>query len=115
MNRTPKVLVGNVQLTVGASTYYTAPANTTTTISAFTLNNTSGVPRTATVHLVPSGGTASAANQIATAIVIPASGAMPTILAGAIGQHLATGGSIQMFADANGAVSVYASGYESTP
>lgn len=114
MQRIPKVLIGNVQLGITPATFYTVPSNTITTISAWTFNNTTASPRTATVNLVPSGGSPWASNQLATAIVIPASGAPPTILGGAIGQHLAAGGSIQAFADGAGAISVFISGYESS-
>lgn len=111
-SRLPKQLVAGVQLGASAASYYGVPANTSTTISAFTLNNTTATPRTVTIHVVASGGTASAANQIATTIGVPAAGSPPTVVYGLVGQTLPAGATIQMLADAATAVTPLVSGYE---
>ena len=46
------------------NTEYTAPAGTKAIFDKFTATNTDAAPQTISVHLVPSGGTAGAANQI---------------------------------------------------
>jgi hypothetical protein len=115
MQRLPKQLVGNTQLTTSAVTYYTAGTNITTTIAAATVNNTSGTARTVTVHIIPSGGSATNSNQIISALVIPAAGAAPTTLPGLVGQVIAPGGFIQMLAEAATAITPLISGYETTP
>ena len=113
MQRLPKVLVSNVQLTTSAVTYYTAGTNVTTTIAAATVNNTSGTARTLTVHVIPSGGSATNSNQIVSALVIPAAGAAPTTLPGLVGQILPPGAFIQMLAEAATCITPLVSGYES--
>ena len=53
MQRLPKRLVDGAQLTATAAVYYTAPANSLTTISAASVTNTTATPQTVTVYLVP--------------------------------------------------------------
>lgn len=114
MTRTPRSLFAAAQLTTSAAIYYTGGANTVTTISAFSITNTSGTARTVDVHLVAAGGTAGVTNKIASAIVIPASGNAPVIISAAIGQSIIGAGTIEMLADANSAITPYASGYVTT-
>ena len=110
--RTPKVVIGNLQLTTTLTdTSYTVPANTVLTISAATLNNTTATPRTATINVIPNGGSAGATTQIATTLAVPAAGAAPTIVAGLVGQHIEAGGKLQAIADAGSAVTILVSGY----
>lgn len=113
MQRLPKQIVSPVQLTTAAATYYTVPANTITTISAATLTNTTGGAVTATVHLVPSGGSATAANMILSARTIAAGESYN--ISSAIGQSLPTGATIQALAGANTSITFVASGYETNP
>ena len=111
--RLPKQIIAGTQLTASAASYYTVPANTITTISAMTLCNSTGTARTATVHLVPSGGSASAANMILSARTI-AAGESYNVSA-AIGQSIPAGSIIQALADSATAVTITASGYEINP
>lgn len=98
------------QLTASIVTYYSVPDNTSAKITAFTLCNTTATPRTVDVHLVASGESADASNQVVDSLAIGANSS--EILAEAIGQVLETGGTIQMLADAATAISVIASGRE---
>jgi len=110
MARTAKRLVDGSQLTTSAATYYTAPASTTTVIHTIALTNFTGGAVTATVHLVPSGGSASNSNMIMSAQSI-AAGAT-TLVTGATNQVLAAAGTIQALASAGTSISIVASGVE---
>ena len=88
----PKRLVAGSQLTTVAATYYTA-TNVITRIDACAITNTTAGAITATVHLVPSGGTATALNCVLSAQSIAAGGTL--IVAGAIGQWVASGGTLR--------------------
>lgn len=110
MARTAKVLNAGAQLTTSAATYYTAPANTTTIIQAVVLTNTTGGAITATVHLVASGGTATALNMVLSAKSLLAGETY--IVPGTAGLVLATGGTLQALASANTSISIMASGTE---
>lgn len=112
MQRLPKVLVENVQLTNAYASYYPAPASTLTTISAATLNNTSGAPVTVSISIVPAAGAQGNTNEIATNLSIPAAGAAPTVVAGLIGQTLGPGETLQMKASVGTAITPRISGYE---
>lgn len=61
---TPRTFSESVQLTASAATYVAAVAAGRILIDKFTLVNTDTVPRTATVHIIASGGAASTANMI---------------------------------------------------
>lgn len=111
MQRIPKAITA-AQLTTSAATYYTAPANTKSTISALTLTNTTGGAVTATVHLVPSGGSASDTNKIMSARSIAAGESY--VVAAAIGQTMEAGGTLQALASANTSISLVGSAYETT-
>jgi len=112
MQRLPKRLVDGSQLTATAATYYTAPTNTLTTISACTLTNTTAGAVTATLHLVPTGGAASVSNCILSARTISAGESFN--VGSAIGQTLAAGGTLQALAGSATSIALVASGYEST-
>jgi hypothetical protein len=72
MALTPKKFSFN-QLTAAAVTQWTVPASTTRELGTMLGCNTDTVERTVTVHLVPNGGSVSAANMILDAEAIPAS------------------------------------------
>jgi predicted phage tail protein len=113
MQRLPKRLVDGSQLTTSAATYYTTPAGTITTISACTVTNTTAGVVTASVHLVPSGGSATASNIVLSARGIAAGESFN--VGSAIGQSLATGGTLQALASAGASINLVASGYETNP
>ena len=106
--RTPITVLLKELTTTSTDSAYTVPANSTLTISAFTLNNSTGTARTATVNVTPSGGSAHA---MVSALPVPISGNAPTTVPGLVGQTLTAGGKIEIAADANSAVNVYISGY----
>lgn len=112
MQRLPKRLVSGSQLTTSAATYYTVPANTTTTISACTLTNTTAGAVTATVYLVPSGGSAGVTNCILSARVIAAGESYN--VGSAIGQTMPADGTLQALAGSATSITLVASGYEAT-
>lgn len=112
MQRLPQRLVAGSQLTASAATYYTAPANTLTTISACTLTNTTAGAITATLYLVPSGGSATASNCILSARTLAAGESFN--VGSAIGQTLLAGGTIQALASAITSINLVCSGYETT-
>ena len=113
MQRLPKRLVDGSQLTATAATYYTTPANTLTTISACTLTNTTAGAVTATLHLVPNGGTATALNCILSARTLAAGESFN--VGSAIGQTLPAGGTLQGLAGSAASIALVASGYETNP
>jgi len=113
MQRLPKRLVDGTQLTIAAATYFTTPDNSLMTISAMSVTNTTATPRSVTVHLVPAAGTAGPGNVVcASRIVAPGE---TYNVAGAIGQTLAAGGTVQALSDAATALSLVASGYITIP
>jgi hypothetical protein len=113
MQRLPKRLVDGSQLTAVAATYYTAPANTLTTISACTLTNTTAGAVTATIYLVPNGGTAGVTNCVLSARTLAAGESFN--VGSAIGQTLAAGGTLQALAGAATSITLVASAYETNP
>lgn len=106
-----KRFVGGSQLTTSAAIYYTAD-NIKARIDNIALTNTTAGAVTATVHLVPSGGSASASNCVLSARSIAAGETY--IVPGAIGQTLDAGGTLQALASAGTAISLVASGIESS-
>lgn len=87
---------------------FASPANTRTRIGAFSVTNTDTVARLLTVHLVASGGTASAANMIAKAE--PIGPGQTYHVFQAIGQVLEAGDFITAFGDAASVLAARASG-----
>ena len=110
MARTAKVLNAGAQLTTSAATYYTAPASTTTVIQSVVLTNTTAGAVTATVHLVASGGSATASNMVLSARSLSAGETY--LVPGTAGMILATGGTLQALASANTSISLQAAGTE---
>lgn len=108
---TPKRLVPGSQLTTSAATYYTA-TGVKARIDAMALTNTSAGAVTATVHLVPSGGSAGASNCILSARSLAAGETY--VVPGALGQWVETGGTIQALASGATSITLVASGVEST-
>lgn len=108
---TPKRLVPGSQIAASATTYYTA-TNVKARIDAIALTNTTEGAITATVHLVPSGGTADATNCILSAYSIAAGATY--VVPGAIGQWLEEGGTVQALASAATSITLVASGVEWT-
>lgn len=116
MQRLPLVIFNNLQLTTAvAGATSAALANEWITTSAATVNNTTAAAVTLDAYIVPSGGTAGAANQIISAMSIPAAGSAPTILSALLGQTIPKGGTLQLKASAATALSVFVSGYQTTP
>jgi hypothetical protein len=109
MQRTPAVLVNNTQLPNAYAVQYTVPANTTTTISSFTLNNTTAGALTASVSIVPSGGSQSASNEVVTDLSIAAKTSIPVTQL--VGQHMAAGSTLQMKGSAAASITAQVSGY----
>jgi len=115
MQRVPVILVQNLQLpTTYAAQYTVNGSGAVATVSAATLNNTSGSPVTVSISVVPSGQAQANANEIVTNLSIPAAGAAPTVISSLIGQHIASGGSLQMKASSATAISACISGYLTT-
>lgn len=112
--RIPIVLVNNLQLPNAYAAQYTGAAGTITTISAFTLNNTSALPVAVNISMVPAAGSQGAANEVVTSLVIPASGAAPTQIPGLVGQHLVGAGMLQMKAATAAVITAQVSGYQTT-
>lgn len=111
--RLPKQICAGVQLAAAAGILYTVPANTITTISAATLTNSTTIARTATIHLVPSGGAPGPANMILAARTI--SPGESYNVAQAIGQTIHAGATMQALSDLAAAVTLVASAYETNP
>lgn len=113
MQRLPKRIIDGSQLTLAAATYYTVPANTLTTLSACSVTNTTATAQKATLYLVPAGGTAGPSNCVCSGRVV-APGETYNV-AGAIGQTLDAGGTVQGLADLAAALSLVASSYNTNP
>lgn len=108
---TPKRLVSGSQLTTSAATYYTA-SGVKTRIDSCTITNTSGGAVTATIHLVPSGGSASDSNKVLSAYSLAAG--QTYVPPGIIGHWLEAGGTLQALASAGTSITLVASGVEFT-
>ena len=67
-----KTLYESAQIPTAETTLYTAPANTRTIIDKATITNTTAGAVTATVKLVPSGGSVGASNTVISAQSIAA-------------------------------------------
>lgn len=116
MQRLPSNLITNKLLTTTLTdTAYVVPENSTLTVSALSFNNTTGTARLVTAHAFPSGGSATASNQILTSLSVPISGAQPTSVPSLVGQHFPAGTTIEFKDDAGSAVAINLSGYLTTP
>ena len=106
---TPKRLVTPTQLGTTISTLYTA-TNVRTLIDKVTLVNTSGGAVTADVHIVPSGGSATATNKLIAARSVAANETYtcPEL----VGHVMEASETIQALASAATAIGIRASGRE---
>lgn len=104
-------LVEGTQISNATTTYYTS-TNKRTRIDKMTVCNSTAGAQTFDMHIVPSGGSASASNQIVDGKSV---GAGETYLCPeAVGHWLEPGDTIQAVASAASALSLVASGIEVT-
>lgn len=106
-------IVNNIapaMLTNASALYYTVPAFAKVRIQKLTLNNTDTAPRTVTIYLVPSGGSASNTNALV--LNYPISAGYTLDLQEAAGQTLEAGTSIYALADTGAVVSIRCSALE---
>lgn len=106
MQRLPKQIV-SAELTTASVDLYAVPANTKTTISACSVTNKTGSARTVTLTVKPQG---QPARHIAYNLGV--ADGETRVVHGAIGQTLETGGVLAGLADANGALDIVVSSYE---
>lgn len=106
----PTELTGTGNTTVG-----TVPANTSWTVTAFTVSNngSTSAAQKITIYWVPSGGAASAANQM-DSFIVPLKPRQSLSVDAMIGQTLGPGDFIVCKADAGNALIVSASGLVGT-
>ena len=90
--RTPITLLLKTLTATASDSSYTVPASSNMTISAATLNNTTGAPINATIQVTPSGGSAL---PIVSALPIPIAGTAPTTIPGLVGQNMSAGAKIE--------------------
>ena len=107
---TPKQLCASSQLGTTVSTYYTVPASTTAIIKQILLSNVTSTDATATIHFVPSAGSASASNKTFGEIVVTANTTQVIDLSSV----LPTGATIQALAGTSTAINIHISGVEAT-
>ncbi len=109
---TVKKLFAPAQLTGSVATYYTVPTGVRTIIKKLTVTNptSSAAVRTVTVHLVPSGGSASDTNMIVSAQPVAIGQALDLFVAE--NHILEQGDTIQALASAATDVSFQGSGLE---
>lgn len=111
MQRTP-VAITSAQLTISAAVYYAAPTGTKATVNNLSFTNTTGTPATVTLHRVPSGGTPTAANMIASAYSVP--GNRTYVPPQAMGLHLEAGWTLQALAGTAAAITIAGGVYETS-
>lgn len=110
---TLKRLISGSQLTTSAATYYTVPsAGASARIDRMTLTNTTTSVVTATVYLVPSGGSAGSTNTLISAKGL--AGGETYNCPEVTGQVLAAGGFIQALSNTAASLTIVASGVEVT-
>lgn len=105
---TPKQLCATSQLTTSATTYYTVPASTTAIIKQILLSNATSTDASATVHFVPSAGSASTSNKTFAEVVISANTTQVIDLSSV----LPTGSTIRLLSGTASAINVHISGVE---
>ena len=105
------VSVDGAQIANSATTYYTA-TNKRSRIDTCALTNTTAGAITATVYIVPSGGTAGVTNCVLSAKSIAAGATY--IPPGVIGQWLETGGTLQALASSATSITIVAIGVDFT-
>ncbi|CAB3713180.1 hypothetical protein CEY09_30500 [Achromobacter marplatensis] len=111
MQRIP-VPIPAAQLTTSAAPYYTAATGTTATINNLSLTNTTTGVVSFTLHRVPSGGTASAANMIGNTVELP--GRATAVPPQAIGLQLSPGMTLQALASAAASITIAGGAYETS-
>ena len=113
MTVTPVQLCQPTLLTGSAATLYTAPASVKASIiKDMSVCNTDSVPRTFTIHLIPSGGTASVTNMLIDARQL-AAGETQTVFE-ALGKTLLAGGFVQALASTTSVINIQGSVAEVT-
>lgn len=113
LSNSPKQMVAPSLLAATATKIYEVTTGIKYTIMReISLNNTDTVTRTFTLHIVPSGGSASATNMIFDAVPIQAAGAEPLNYSRAT--VLKPGDMIYALADSASKVSIMISGIEYT-
>lgn len=105
---TPKQLCQVTQLGTTISTIYTVPSATSTIVKQILIANVTSTAATATVHFVPSAGSASSSNKIFGEITISANSTQVIDLS----TILPTGATIQALAGAANSINIHASGVE---
>lgn len=106
---TAKRLVNPTQLTTSASTIYTvAGVGVSVAVKQIMLSNVSGSSANFSMHIIPSGGIASASNLMSPAVAIAAN----SFITIDIDQVLVTGDVISAFSSSAGALNIMVSGYE---
>lgn len=104
----PAVLTAGTQLTNSAASIYTVPVNGQAVIRRAVFTNVDTVPRLLTVHRVPNGGSALAANMVVQARrLTPGESYVAVELANMV---LNGGEAIYALADANTAINAFMSG-----
>lgn len=109
MSRLPKRLA-TVELSTVSADLVTSAANTYTQIAACTVSNKTSTPRYVTVTITPNGG--SARNLAYQVVVAPNAEAN---LRSVVGQTLNPGDKISALAEANTAIDLVLSGFETVP
>lgn len=108
---TPKKMVPGSALTASAATYYTVASTVKQAIvKEVEFCNTDTVPRTVTMYVIPSGGSAAVANEIYAAMTLQA-GETKNFSRSTV---MLPGGFIQALADSAAVVSFNVSGVEYT-
>lgn len=109
MTTQPAVLTASIQLPNAAASIYTVPALGQTVIKRAVFTNVDTVPHTITVHRVPSGGAAAAANRVISAFrITPGEAYVANELANMV---LNSGDAIFALADTANQVNVTMSGF----
>jgi hypothetical protein len=109
---TPKAMVEGTNLTDSAATYYTVPSGARGIIKKATFTNDHTTTVTATINVVPSGGSAAYGNQITKTKALAAG---ETWSCHDLENHIMeAGGFISMVASVTSKIGVRISGYEVT-
>lgn len=108
MALTPKQLCAVTQLGTTISTVYTVPSATTTIVKQILVANVTSTAATATIHFVPSAGSASASNKVFGEITISANSTQVIDLS----TVLPTGATVQALAGSATSINIHISGVE---
>ena len=111
-SRTPvNAITDKLLTTTLADTTYTVPANTVFTPSACSFNNTTNSTKAVTANVYPSGGSASASNEVLTQVAVPGYPSAPVTAPSLVGHSFPAGTVFVFKADSAAAVSINLSGY----